>query len=52
VVLCATSVFLWFADRLGGGAQAAGATAIVALLWLIGWLTQARPRRAGGTVAT
>ena len=39
-VLAATSVFLWFAHRLSLSEQLMGAAAIVALLWLIGLLTQ------------
>ena len=43
-VLGATSAFLWTAHRLTTGQQVAGVAAIVALLWLIGALTQ--PRRS------
>ena len=45
VVLGATSLFLWFAHTLSLAQQAGGAAAIVALLWLIGVLTQAAPAR-------
>jgi sterol desaturase/sphingolipid hydroxylase (fatty acid hydroxylase superfamily) len=44
-VLAATSVFLWFAHRLSGAQQLAGAAGIVAMLWLIGALTQPRAAR-------
>jgi len=37
-----TSVFLWFAHRLSVGEQLAGAAGVVALLWIIGALTQPR----------
>ncbi len=43
-VLAATSVFLWFAHRLSLSEQLMGAAAIVALLWLIGLLTQPSAR--------
>jgi sterol desaturase/sphingolipid hydroxylase (fatty acid hydroxylase superfamily) len=49
VVLAGTSVFLWQAHRLGTGEQALGAAVIVALLWLIGGLTQ--PRAAASPTA-
>ncbi len=38
--LAGTSLFLWFAHRLTVGQQLVGAVAILALLWLIGRLTQ------------
>jgi sterol desaturase/sphingolipid hydroxylase (fatty acid hydroxylase superfamily) len=41
-VLGATSIFLWFAHTLGWQQQALGVAGIVALLWLIGALTQPR----------
>ena len=41
-VLGATSAFLWFAHTLNLQQQLAGAAGIVALLWLIGRLTQPR----------
>jgi len=43
-VLGATSAFLWFAHTLSLQQQLGGAAGIVALLWLIGRLTQPRPR--------
>ncbi len=46
LVLGGTSVFLWFAHTFTGWQQAAGAAGIVALLGLIGWLTQPRSRAA------
>lgn len=42
VVLGATSAFLWHAHLMSGAEQAAGAAAIVAVLWLIGLLTRGR----------
>ncbi len=45
VVLGVTSVFLWFAHTLSGPQQLLGAAAIVALLWLIGRLTQPRAQQ-------
>ena len=42
-VLAATSVFLWFAHRFSAAEQGLAAATIVALLWLIGTLTQPRP---------
>ena len=45
-VLGATSAFLWFAHTLSWPQQLLGATAIVALLCLIGKLTQPRAQRA------
>ena len=42
-VLGLTSAFLWFAHTLTLPQQAGGAAGIVALLWLIGRLTQPRP---------
>ncbi len=44
-VLGATSVFLWVAHTLSWQQQALGVCAIVALLWLIGHLTQPRAAR-------
>ena len=49
-VLGATSVFLWFAHTLSGLQQALGVAGIVALLCLIGALTQ--PRTAEAVLAT
>jgi alkylglycerol monooxygenase len=46
-VLGATSAFLWTAHTLALPAQAAGVAGIVALLWLVGVLTQAGTGRAG-----
>ena len=51
LVLAGTSAFLWFAHRLSTAEQAAGMGAIVALLWAIGWLTQARQHTASVSVA-
>jgi len=45
-VLTVTSGYLWFAHRLTFSEQLMGAAAIVALLWLIGVLTQPRARAA------
>jgi sterol desaturase/sphingolipid hydroxylase (fatty acid hydroxylase superfamily) len=45
-VLGATSAFLWFAHTLSLPQQLAGAAGIVALLWLIGRLTQPAPQVA------
>lgn len=42
VLLGATAAFLWHAHRLPLAEQAAGAAAIVAGLWLVGWLTTPR----------
>ena len=50
-VLGATSGFLWFAHRLSLAEQLMGAGAIVALLWLIGLLTQPRAQTARGVLA-
>ncbi|MBX3636703.1 MAG: sterol desaturase family protein, partial [Rubrivivax sp.] len=43
VVLGATSAFLWHAHLMSLAEQAAGAAAIVGVLWLIGLLTRGRP---------
>jgi hypothetical protein len=45
LALAATSLLLWHAHEMTLTAQALGTAAIVALLWLIGSLTQ--PRAAG-----
>ena len=50
-MLGATSGFLWFAHRLSLGEQALGAAAIVALLWLIGLVTQPREQASRRAVA-
>ena len=50
-VLGATAGFLWFAHRLTVGEQLAGAGAIVALLCLIGLLTQPRAQLAPRALA-
>ena len=50
-VLGATSGFLWFAHRLTLGEQLMGAATIVALLWLIGLLTQPRAQAAQRSLA-
>ncbi len=42
LVLAATTAFLWFAHQLSVSQQVAGAVGIVALLWLIGAITQPR----------
>ena len=51
LVLAGTSAFLWFAHRLSTAEQAAGMAALVALLWAIGWLTQARQHGSSVSVA-
>ena len=51
IVLAGTSVFLWNAHRMNLPQQAAAAAALVAMLWLIGVLTQ-RGGRSLGTAAT
>jgi sterol desaturase/sphingolipid hydroxylase (fatty acid hydroxylase superfamily) len=46
MLLVATSAFLWAAHTLPLVQQAAGAAAIVAGLWAVGWLTTPRQRAA------
>jgi sterol desaturase/sphingolipid hydroxylase (fatty acid hydroxylase superfamily) len=41
-VLGATTLFLWNAHRLTLAQQVAGATAVIALLWGVGWLSERR----------
>jgi hypothetical protein len=50
-VLVATSAFLWYGHNVGLAAQAVGAVAIIAALWLVGWLSE-RPARAPGRAVT
>ena len=50
-VLGATSGFLWFAHRMSLAEQLMGAASIVALLWLIGQLTQPRAQAAHRSLA-
>ncbi len=51
-VLGVTSVFLWFAHTLSLPQQVLGVAGIVALLWLIGALTQPRPAQGAAIAAT
>ncbi len=44
-VLAATSVFLWFADKLTLAQQCLGAATLIAALWAVGALTQPRTAR-------
>ena len=44
-VLAATTLLLWYAHTLPAGVQALGVVGIVALLWLVGALTQPRSAR-------
>jgi glucose uptake protein GlcU len=43
-VLCATGLFLWFAQQMSTAERALAALAIVGLLWAIGRITQPSPR--------
>jgi hypothetical protein len=44
LLLGATTYFLWNALRLTGLEQASGAALVVLMLWLVGWLSERRPR--------
>jgi sterol desaturase/sphingolipid hydroxylase (fatty acid hydroxylase superfamily) len=52
VAVGASGAFLWHAHRLPPGTQAGAAAAIVALLWLIGAVTQPRAAAPDTTLAT